>query len=718
MATAEDLTEDSDTYILDDEPEARKKTSFRPRRQITPVKSLLRHNKLALLSFILVALAAEPVLYFRSLRPLYRAESLLMIAPIMLKNVIEDREYQVPRYDELVNEQLALIVREEVSTDALQRLKDDASLWARPGESRREAATRLSQTLLAKRMPDSTYISVSLEASDPKGLAKVVNAVVEAYLSRVKGKGFYGQEVREDTLRQRQQELKDEVAKKTERLTRWAKELGVANFDKPIDMSSLETKALFDARSLRLAAESKLEAMKARQDALRQTDLSNEVRDMLFTDPEMLNMRSVLLPKRNELKTKALGLTPDHEGRKELERQINEINQDLERSEKSATVRLRATLQQKRETQMRNELDAGLADVEQAKRFELSVDQETRIQNAKLAKFNEAYYEAVNVKQDVDRLNRQLSALEDRLDAMRLEAQGPGLVALVSEARTPEKPVSRSIGTLLMVFGLLAVFMAFAVPSLVDAVDHRIQSPLDVEAAIGARALGWVLERSARSENFANDQIRRIALSLERQRRINQRGLISFMSLRPKGGTTQLVLDLARELRGIGCRVIVVEANALHPDGSYLVPRGHPGLMGVLAGKLRVEESVLPPQKLLSYRIPIGNTEGSPLLVNSRNLRAVLNHLSSVYDMVLVDAPPLFVSSDAELIASCSQGVILVVEAGRVVTGEMKRATDIVHEIGPLMVEVVVNRVRDYRGHGYYSKLVEQYESAGRPRSS
>ena len=53
-------------------------------------------------------------------------------------------------------------------------------------------------------------------------------------------------------------------------------------------------------------------------------------------------------------------------------------------------------------------------------------------------------------------------------------------------ARTPEKPVSRSIGTLLAAFGLLAVFMAFAVPCLVDAIDHRIQSPLDVEAAIGA----------------------------------------------------------------------------------------------------------------------------------------------------------------------------------------------------------------------------------------
>src|SRR3954470_17560888 len=155
MASAETLTEDSDTFILDDFQEPKKKSS-KPRRKLSPITSFLRHKKLALLAFILVALAAEPVLYFRSLRPLYRAESLLMIAPIMLKNVIEDREYQVPRYDELVNEQLSLLAREEVAVDALERLKESDVLWTRPGESRRDSALRLSSSVLAKRVPDST----------------------------------------------------------------------------------------------------------------------------------------------------------------------------------------------------------------------------------------------------------------------------------------------------------------------------------------------------------------------------------------------------------------------------------------------------------------------------------------------------------------------------------------------------------------------------------
>src|SRR5260221_577530 len=102
-----------------------------------------------------------------------------MVAPVMIKNVIEDRQYEVPRYDELVNEQLAVVVREEVALKALELLEGHPNGWISPGESRRDAAARLSSSLLARRVPDSTYISVALDGSQPQGLAATVNAVVD-----------------------------------------------------------------------------------------------------------------------------------------------------------------------------------------------------------------------------------------------------------------------------------------------------------------------------------------------------------------------------------------------------------------------------------------------------------------------------------------------------------------------------------------------------------
>lgn len=710
--------EPSDTFILADEQEQAPR-SFKKHRRINVLKSFLHHKRVAFFSVLLVVALAEPVLYVRAVRPVFRSEALLVVAPVMLKNVIEDRQYEVPRFDELVNEQIALVLREEVSLDALSKLQAEGGGWARPGESRRDAAARLSQALLVKRVPDSTYISIALESNEPQGLAPVVNAVTDAYLLRVKGRGFYGQEVREETLHQRRAELQEEIRKKTEQLSVWAKDLGV--FEKPTEggaPQSIDSKILADARARLAESESRLGSVKVRSEVFRQADLTAEARELSAKDAELVSLKAILLPRKNELKAKLLGLTEQHQGRKELLRMMAEIDQDLEKSEKAAFERARVELAQKRDQKVKDDLQLAESELEAARIFEKTLGEQNQAKAEKIAKFNSLYYEAATVRADVERLNRQLGALEDRLDAMRLEAQTPGFVTLVTAARQPDKPIRRPIATLIVAFIGMAIFLAFAIPTALDVLDHRIQSPIDVEPVIDARPLGWVLERSPRSDKFVDDQLRRIALSLERQRRIHQRGQIAVISLRPGGGTTQLVLDLARELRAIGSRTIVVEANALHPDGRYQAPKGHPGLVGALGGQIRIEEVILPPRGFLTYRIPLGSTEGEPLIPNSRNLRQVFNHLSSNHDMVLIDSPPLFLSSDAELIASCAQGVILVVEAGKVVSGEVKRAMDIVREIGPLMIEVVVNRVRDFRGHGYYSELVEQYESAGRPRPS
>src|SRR5687767_11667868 len=126
MSTEDDP---SDTFILSDEQEETRGRSFKRHRRINLLKSFLRHKRVAFFSVLLVVAVAEPILYVRSVRPVFRAEALLVVAPVMLKNVIEDRQYEVPRFDELVNEQVALVLREEVALDALSKLQAQGGGW-------------------------------------------------------------------------------------------------------------------------------------------------------------------------------------------------------------------------------------------------------------------------------------------------------------------------------------------------------------------------------------------------------------------------------------------------------------------------------------------------------------------------------------------------------------------------------------------------------------
>jgi succinoglycan biosynthesis transport protein ExoP len=722
MAELNPEIDDDSVFIIPGEEEEQQpgaRVAGPGKQRANILRSLHRHKMVAIVMLVLAGLIGGILVYLRAIRPLYSAESQILISPIFPKNLIEDREYQVPRYEEFVNQQLAMVVREEVVGAALESLGESSTLWIRPGEGRREAAGRLSGALIAKRVPNTSYLSIGLEGRSPKGLAEIVNAVTQAYLLRVRSEIFFGQTTTLEALGRHKKVLEESLGEKTKQLEQWTQQFGIAGFEpKAIEMQPVAAdRAVSEARSKRIEAGAKLAVLISQQEGKR-PDLFMEARDQLSSDPELNSLKVVLLTRKNELKSKLLGLTPQHEGRRLIERTLADIDSELDRAEKSAFERIRSSLEQRMEARLRQERQTLQSGLEDAKRYEDALTADLTLQAEKLARINLRYYEIMGVRQEVERLTRQRAAVEDRMDAMRLETQAPSFVRLVSPATFPEAPVPRPLLGLIVAVALGAVGLAVGVPMLLERMDHRVRSPVDLEPILNHRPLGWILERRPQTESFVREQIRRIALSLERERRLYNRSHFVFTSLRPGGGTSRLVLDLARDLQALGIRTIMIEANVLHPDPRLAGADGHPGLMDVLEGKAPIGNAILPAQGSLPDLVPIGNTQGRKQLSGCRNVRPLLDRLIGRYEIILIDAPPILFSSDAELLASGAHAAVLVVEAERTDIGEVHRAVQIMRQLGPPLIQVVVNRVRDSRGLGYYSELVEQYEAAGRARTS
>jgi Mrp family chromosome partitioning ATPase len=387
------------------------------------------------------------------------------------------------------------------------------------------------------------------------------------------------------------------------------------------------------------------------------------------------------------------------------------MDADLDRAEKNALARIRRNLASRREAKFTQELLIAEAELEQAKRIEQAQSEESAARTQKMIRLNNLYYDVQNVRLDLERLNRQLSSVEDRVDLMRLDTRAPSYIRVVSPALMPERPIKRPIAGMIAGVFVGALALAFGVPLFLEITNHKVRSPVDLEVLLHNRPLGWILERTPETEGFMRDQIRRIALSLDRERRLYDRTHFVFTSLRPGGGTTRLVLELARELQEIAVRAIVIEANALHPDPRLAAADGHPGMAAVLEGVARIEEAILPGANGRPDIISVGDNQGRKQLSGCRNVRPILDKLVSKYEIVLIDAPPILLSSDAELLASGAHATILVVEAEKTNIGEVNRAIQIMRQVGPPLVQVVVNRVRDYRGLGYYSDLVKEYDS-------
>ncbi|MBF0244978.1 MAG: hypothetical protein HQL31_06860 [Planctomycetes bacterium] len=230
-------------------------------------------------------------------------------------------------------------------------------------------------------------------------------------------------------------------------------------------------------------------------------------------------------------------------------------------------------------------------------------------------------------------------------------------------------------------------------------------------------ALGWIMENNEDTREFAEfaaDQLRRLAISISHQNTDHGRKCFLFTSIKPGGGTTQLCLDLARELAHIGTRTVAVEANAFRPDSRY--ESGQPGgLVDLIEGGVLLEDIVAPAEGNLPDRIAVGDTKNLRHL--DFNSRLIESLRECPFDICLIDSPPILLSADTEFLSRDCDATILVIEGSALLEGELRRANSILEKIRPPLVGFIANRIHVKKGSGYFSLLLKEYDS-GRKVSS
>lgn len=167
-------------------------------------------------------------------------------------------------------------------------------------------------------------------------------------------------------------------------------------------------------------------------------------------------------------------------------------------------------------------------------------------------------------------------------------------------------------------------------------------------------------------------------------------------------GKSTVAANLAVSFAQVGCSVIIVNADLRRPSvhKMFQVPDGV-GLTSVLVGQATVKEALrethVPNVRLLTA----GPTPPNPAeLLESKRMLSVMEELKEHADIILYDAPPVTVVTDAGLLAPHVDGCVLVVSVG-VTQREMARvALEQLHRVGGRILGVVVNRV--HHGSGYY----------------
>jgi capsular exopolysaccharide synthesis family protein len=210
-----------------------------------------------------------------------------------------------------------------------------------------------------------------------------------------------------------------------------------------------------------------------------------------------------------------------------------------------------------------------------------------------------------------------------------------------------------------------------------ELLDDRIKSPDDIKAHLGIRFLGFApaIPRKMAESNTTlgipsapaefEEALRTVRANLFMNAPRHGTKTVLLTSTGPGEGKTRLAADLAIALARARLRVLLVDADMRRPGIHKIFnERRVPGLAGVLAGEVPMDDAVRPSEVSGLSLLTAGVASGSPGdLLQLDVLEQALGVVRDRFDWIVIDSPPVMVASDAKSLSDVASAVIFVVGA-------------------------------------------------------
>ena len=273
-----------------------------------------------------------------------------------------------------------------------------------------------------------------------------------------------------------------------------------------------------------------------------------------------------------------------------------------------------------------------------------------------------------------------------------------------SSAPIRPRPVL-NIAAGLMLGLLLGVLLAW----LRSRLDRALRSTDEAEELLSVPVLAQIplrkrysLEDGVLSEAYDVLRANLAFLSLDQALQV-----VTFTSFNPGEGKTSSVEGLAYAAVRGGMSVLLVDGDVrTNSLSEQFGARGLPGLTSAIVGTSSLDDAVLEIVPGLSL-LPAGPTPPNPpSLLSSGRMRELVGELRQQHNLVIVDAPPVAHLADASILASISDGVVLVTRVGVTNRADLPAAAaNLRHSPTPLIGTIVLSP--QMIDEAYYPTLTE-----------
>jgi len=588
---------------------------------------------------------------------------------------------------------------------------------------------------------ETRLISIKFTHANPLVAAKVANAVANAFvLSNLEQKTKFTSTTG-DFLQQRIAELQSQIRADEERLINYAKGHEILSLDAAqntvVDRLAGLNKQLLEAENERKIAEANYRVGKEPGAA---DVLAKEGTKGLEEELTKLKQRRAQLLVDN---------TEEWPEVKEVEKQISALEKDIQDA-RSKTV---ATGSKTLEMRYHEALDR-----EQALRAAFEQQRgATRTQN-------EAAINYHIIQQEIETNKSLLDGLLQRAKENDVVLAGtPNNLHVTDYATPPRVPIGPNRLQGIVLAFLFSLGFGVCLATMLEYLDDSVRSSEDVERILRLPTLATIpvlrngRVRRALSGGTTSLQLQKesgngngnghkngngkvnpaLLLDLDQRsplaeayRHLRTSVLLSSAGRPPKTlvvtscvpseGKTTTTINLAVTLAQTGVRVLVIDGDMRRPSvhGSFGAENKR-GLSNLLSNEMSEAEMLAVVQKEEEsglYLLTSGPVPPNPAeLIGSDQMRQVILELGKTFDHIVIDSPPIASFTDGILLATISDGVILVIHANECSRKVVQRSRQALLDVGAKVLGVVLNRV-NLRSADYYYNY--QYYSGYKDGSS
>lgn len=464
-------------------------------------------------------------------------------------------------------------------------------------------------------------------------------------------------------------------------LSEQTSETGKILSQRTLSSANLEAlnKALADAKTQRITAESSVKANIGAQNATASTVLNN-----------LLEERAKIQAEYSRL---LVQFEPEYPVAQSIASQIESLNSSI----KSEENRLRSS-------SIDNYREA------------LDRENQLKIEVEKLkSQFIDERRDAIQYdifRREVD-TNRQLyDSLLQRYKEIGVAGVATNNISVIDKAQISDKP-SSPILILNILLSILAGFgLAAAYVFVIEQIDQTVKETSDLKLKLGISSLGSIpdidkvdiLESLKDRKSVAWEAYLSIRTSLLF---LTEHGIPkSFLltSSRPNEGKSTTAIALAAVLANKKRKTLIVDADMRNPSLHKMTGfENINGLSNYLAGQDNLNEAIIYNEDynfdiLSAGPIPPNAAE----LLGGERMQILMKTLQDNYDVVILDAPPVLGLADIPILANCVEGVIYTIEAGGVKLRDIQSALQRIKSTKALIFGGIVTKIpQNSSGYGY-----------------